>query len=77
MKEFLIAQKYTTSDPWTLFIGGQEFYSHSSVEGVLSYLRMQPDRDNPSTVRIAIKPLTETEARRDPEPTTPQTLLKP
>lgn len=65
MKEYLIAQKYTTSDPWTLFIGGEECYSHSTVDSVLGYLRTTSDRHSPSTVRIAIKPLTETEARKD------------
>jgi hypothetical protein len=77
MSEFLIAQKYTTNDPWTLFIGGQETYSNESLEGVLSYLRMQPERHNPSTVRIAIRPLTDTEARKDAGAMNPNSVLKP
>jgi hypothetical protein len=77
MKEYLIAQKYTTSDPWTLFIGGEECYSHATVDSVVVYLRSTPDRDNPSTVRIAIKPLTETEARKDPGAANLNTLLIP
>lgn len=78
MKEYLIAQKYTIRDPWTLFIGGEQCYSHDTVDGVLHFLRSTPHQDNPSTVRIAIKPLTETEARKESAATNLNTpLLKP
>lgn len=63
MPDFLIAQRYTTSDSWTLFIGGSEHYSNSSLDGVLSYLRMQPQHDLPPSITVAIRPLAETEDR--------------
>lgn len=72
MAEFLIAQKLTTSDPWTLFINGRAYYSNSSLDGVIGYLRSMPAQDNPPVLKVALRTLVELEP---PMPSGPLKLI--
>jgi hypothetical protein len=68
MAEYLIAQRFTTSDAWSLLVGGREVFSDNSLDAVLGFIRSQPEDDLPLIVHVAVQPMADTRERLGPKP---------
>jgi hypothetical protein len=60
MAEYLIAQRFVSSDPWSLLVGGREIFSDPGLDEVISFVRSQPEADLPLVVHVAVRPMAET-----------------